>query len=105
MSERAIGADDWGSAMRDFKIGALLDRAERRVADGSRTQRLMLFMDAITEDHILQVSVALAGASLWLTLAFGDGRFLVLLPAAIVAVQRFRELEQKVPPDEDDDWI
>ena len=50
----------------------------------------MHFMQAITEDRILQASVAIAGASLWFTLAFGDGRFLVLLPAAIIAVQRFR---------------
>ncbi len=91
--------------MSDFKIGAFLDRAERRVADAPKAQRLIRFIEAITEDHILQVSVALAAASLWLTLAFGDGRFLVLLPAAIVAVQRFRQLESEVVPDEDDDWI
>jgi len=91
--------------MTRFRIGAFLDRVERRVADAPRAQRLMHFMQAITEDHILQASVATAGASLWFTLAFGDGRFLVLLPAAVIAIQRFRRLERDFVPDDDDDWL
>jgi len=92
--------------MTRFRIDAFLDRVERRVADAPRTQRLMHFMQAITEDRILQASVAIAAASLWFTLAFGDGRFLVLLPAAVIAIQRFRRLERDfVPDDDDDDWL
>jgi hypothetical protein len=91
--------------MTRFRIGVSLDRVERWAADSPRVELLTHFMQAITEDHILQASVAIAGASLWFTLAFGDGRFLVLLPAAIVAVQRFRQLERDVVPDDDDDWL
>jgi hypothetical protein len=57
-----------------------------------------------TGDHILQASVAVTAASLWFTLAFVDARFLVLLPAAVIAVRRFRRLERAVAPDEDEDW-
>ena len=87
-----------------LQIGAFFDRAERRVADEPRMKRLMYLMQTITEDRILQGSAGDAGASLCLTLAFGDGRFLVLLPAAIIAVQRFRQLERDFDPD-DDDWL
>ena len=90
--------------MTRSRIGAFLDRVERRAADAPWVQRLMHFMQAVTEDRILQASVAIAAASLWFTVAFGDGRFLVLLPAAIVAVQRFRQLERDFAPDDDDDW-
>jgi hypothetical protein len=51
------------------------------------------------------VSVAVAVASLWLTVAFGDGRFLLLLPAAVIAVRRFRRLERDFAPDDDDEWF
>jgi hypothetical protein len=91
--------------MTRLEIGAFFDRVESRVADASWAQRLMYFMQALTEDHVLQASVAVAAASLWFTLAFVDARFLVLLPAAVIAVRRFRQLEREVAPDEDDeDW-
>lgn len=90
--------------MTRFRVSGYLDQVERRAADEPRVQRLMHFMQAITEDRILQASVAIAAASLWFTLAFGDVRFLVLLPAAIIAVRRFRRLERDHAPD-DDDWI
>jgi len=90
--------------MTRFAIDALLDRVERRAENTGWVQRLMLFAQAVTEDRILQLSLAAAGASLCLTLAFGDGRFLVLLPAAAVAVRRFRRLERELAPG-DDDWI
>jgi hypothetical protein len=91
--------------MTRLRISAFLDRAERRVADAPQAQRLMHFMQAITEDRILQASVAVAAASLWFTLAFGDLRFLVLLPAAVVAIRRFRRLEREFVSDDDDDWL
>lgn len=90
--------------MTSLRIDAFLDRLERRVGEASWAQRLMHFMQALTEDTILQASVAVAAASLLLTLASGDGRFLVLLPAAIIAFRRFKLLEQAVVPDDDDDW-
>jgi hypothetical protein len=90
--------------MTRFRFGGYLDRAERRFADAPRMKRLMYLMQTITEDRILQGSAGVAGASLCLTLAFGDARFLVLLPAAIIAVQRFRLLERDFDPD-DDDWL
>jgi hypothetical protein len=86
--------------MTRFEIDAFLDRLE----DSARVQRLAHFMQAVTEDRILQLSVALAVASLWFALAFGDGRFLVLFPAAVVAVRRFHRLERDLAP-EDDDWL
>lgn len=76
---------------------------ERRAADAQWMQRLTYFMHAVTEDRLLQVSLAAAVASLWFTLAFGDVRFLVLLPAAVVAVRRFRRLERESV--QDDDWL
>ncbi len=91
--------------MTRFRIGAFLDRVERRAADAPWVHRLMHFMHAVTEDRILQASVAIATASLWFTVAFGDGRFLVLLPAAVVAIRRFRRLERDFAPDDDDDWL
>ena len=91
--------------MTRLRIAAFFDRVERQAADTPRAQRLMLFMQAITEDRILQASVAVAAASLWFTLAFGDGRFLVLLPAAVIAFKRFRRLERDFVPEEDDDWL
>ena len=91
--------------MTRLRIAASLDRAERWAAASPRVGRLTHFMQAITEDHILQASVAIAGASLWFTLAFGDARFLVLLPAAIIAVKRFRILERRIVPDDEDDWL
>jgi hypothetical protein len=90
--------------MTRLEIGALFDRVESRVEEASWAQRLMHFMQALTEDHILQASVAVTAASLWFTLAFVDARFLVLLPAAVIAVRRFRRLERAVAPDEDEDW-
>ena len=90
--------------MTRLEIGALFDRVESRVEEASWAQRLMHFMPALTEDHILQASVAVTAASLWFTLAFVDARFLVLLPAAVIAVRRFRRLERAVAPDEDEDW-
>jgi len=105
MVVEAISTDHWCSRMTRFRIGAFFDRVERRAAAEPRVERLMHFMQAITEDHILQASVATAGASLWFTLAFGDGRFLVLLPAAVIAIQRFRRLERDFVPDDDDDWL
>jgi hypothetical protein len=91
--------------MTRLKIGGFLDPVEPGADDAPWVHRLTHFMNAVTEDHILQVSVAIAAASLWLTVAFGDGRFLLLLPAAIVAVRRFRRLEREFVADEDDDWI
>ncbi len=87
-------------------IGAFLDRVERQVGEATWARRLTHFMQALTEDHILQASVAVAATSLWFTLAFGDGRFLVLLPAAIIAVRRFRRLERDFAVDDEDeeDW-
>ena len=66
------------------------------------TQRLLHFAHAVTEDRLLQVSVGLAAASLWLALALDDVRFLVLLAAAGVAAKRFREIERAGVPDDDD---
>jgi hypothetical protein len=86
--------------MTRFEIDAFLDRLE----DSTRVQHLAHFMDAVTQDRILQLSVALVVASLWFALAFGDGRFLVLFPAAVVAVRRFRRLERDLASD-DDDWL
>jgi hypothetical protein len=86
--------------MMRFDIDAFLDRVE----GSARLQRLTHFMNAVTEDRILQLSVALAVASLWFALALGDVRFLVLLLAAVVAVRRFRRLERDVAPDSDD-WL
>jgi hypothetical protein len=86
--------------MMRFDIDALLDRVE----GSARLQRLTHFMNAVTEDRILQLSVALAVASLWFALALGDVRFLVLLLAAVVAIRRFRRLERDVAPDSDD-WL
>src|SRR5689334_20673832 len=65
---------------------------ERRAEDAPWVQRLVHFMHAVTDDRVLQVSLAAAVASLWCTLAFGDVRFLVLLPAAVVAARRFKRL-------------
>lgn len=76
---------------------------ERRAEDAPWMQRLAYFMRAVTEDRVLQVSLAAAVASLWFTLAFGDLRFLVLLPGAYVAVRRFKRLEREVV--QDDDWL
>ena len=90
--------------MTRFSLGGFLDPVERRAEDAQWVRRLAHFMNAVTEDRILQVSLALAAASLWLTVAFGDGRFLVLLPAGVVAVRRFRRLEREFVPDDDDDW-
>jgi hypothetical protein len=90
--------------MTRLEIEAFLDRVERRAENAAWVQRLMRFMHAVTEDRILQVSLAVAVASLWFTLAFGDGRFLVLLPVAVVAIRRFRRLERDFAPD-DDDWL
>jgi hypothetical protein len=83
-----------------MRFDALLDRVE----GSARLQRLTHFMHAVTEDRILQLSVALAVASLWFALALGDVRFLVLLLAAVVAIRRFRRLERDVAPD-GDDWL
>lgn len=76
---------------------------ERRAAGAQWMQRLTYFMHAVTEDRLLQVSLAATVASLWFTLAFGDVRFLVLLPAAVVAARRFRKLERETV--QDDDWL
>ena len=86
--------------MMRFQISAFLDRVE----DSAQLQRLMHFMNAVTEDRILQLSVALAVASLWFALALGDVRFLVFLLAAVVAIRRFRRLERDIAPD-NDDWL
>jgi hypothetical protein len=86
--------------MMRFDIDAFLDRVE----SSARLQRLTHFMNAVTEDRILQLSVALAVASVWFALALGDVRFLVLLLAAVVAIRRFRRLERDVAPDSDD-WL
>jgi hypothetical protein len=51
----------------------------------------------------LQASLAATVASLWFALALGDWRFLVLLPAAVPAVRRFRRLERDAV--QDDDWL
>ena len=75
---------------------------ERRAEDAVWMQRLMHFMRAVTEDRVLQASLAVTVASLWFTLALGDRRFLVLLPAAVLAVRRFRRLERDAL--QDDDW-
>ena len=90
--------------MTHIDMNALLDRAERRAEGTTWMKRLTLFMQAVTEDRVMQLSLGLAFASLWLTLAFGDFTFLLLLPAAIVAVRRFRRLEQTFAP-HDDDWL
>ena len=76
---------------------------ERRAADAPWMQRLTYFMHAVTEDRPLQAALAAAIASLCFTLAFGDMRFLVLLPAAYVALRRFRRLEREAV--QDDDWL
>jgi hypothetical protein len=92
--------------MTRLRIGGFLDPVEPGAEDAPWVHRLTHFMNAVTEDHILQASIAVAAASLWLTVAFGDARFLVLLPAAVVAVRRFRRLEREfVPDDDEDDWI
>jgi hypothetical protein len=65
-------------------------------------QRLIDFAQAVTQDRTLQIAVGLAVASLWLALALDDLRFLVLLAAGGVAVQRFRQLERELTPDDDD---
>ena len=85
--------------MTRFDIAEL----ERRAEDAVWMQRLTYFMRAVTEDRLLQASLAATVASLWFALALGDWRFLVLLPAAVPAVRRFRRLE----PDavQDDDWL
>ena len=80
-----------------------LSELERRAADASWIQRLTYFMHAVTEDRLLQVSLAAAVASLWFTLAFGDVRFLLLLPTAYLALRRFRRLERDTM--QDDDWL
>lgn len=91
--------------MTRFEIDAFLDRVERRAEGAAWMQRLMHFAHAVTEDRVLQLSTAVAVASLWLALAFGDYRFLVpLLAAAVVTIRRFRGLEGDVVPD-DDDWL
>ena len=90
--------------MTHIDMNALLDRAERRAEGATWMKRVTLFMQAVTEDRVMQLSLGLAFASLWLTLAFGDFTFLLLLPAAIVAVKRFRRLEQTLAP-HDDDWL
>jgi hypothetical protein len=91
--------------MTRLRIGTFFDPVDPRAEDAPWVHRLTHFMNAVTEDRILQVSIAIAVASLWLAVAFGDGRFLVLLPAAVVAVRRFRRLEREVVPDDEDDWI
>jgi L-asparagine transporter-like permease len=70
--------------------------------DAVWAQRLLQFAHAVTEDRLLQVAVAVAVASLWFSLAFGDPRFLVLLAAAGVAVRRFHQLERDFVPEDDD---
>jgi len=87
--------------MTRFELDVFLDRVE----NAASVQRLMLFTHAVTEDRILQLSVAVVVASLWFTLAFGDARFLALLLATVVAVWRFRQLERDFVPDDDDDWL
>ncbi len=86
--------------MTRLHLPASLDQLGRRAE--ARSQRLLQFAHAVTEDRLLQVSVAVAVASLWFSLAFGDLRFLVLLAAAGVAVRRFRQLERDFVPEDDD---
>jgi hypothetical protein len=88
--------------MTRLNIRVSLDRFGHRADDAAGGQRLLQFAHAVTEDRLLQVLVAVAVASLWLSLAFGDLRFLVLLGAAGVAIRRFRQLEREFVPDDDD---
>ena len=88
--------------MTRLHLPASLDQLGRRAEAAARSQRLLQFAHAVTEDRLLQVSVAVAVASLWFSLAFGDLRFLVLLAAAGVAFRRFRQLEREFVPEDDD---
>jgi hypothetical protein len=90
--------------MSRFEVDVSLDRVERWAANAGSVQRLTRFMRAVTEDRMLQVSGAVSVASLWLAFAFGDPRFLVLLLTAGLSVWRYRRLEQRATPDEDD-WL
>ena len=90
--------------MPNIDLNTLLDQAERRAEGSTWMNRVSVFMQAVTEDRVMQLSLGLAFAALWLTLALGDFTFLLLLPAAVVAVRRFRRLEQSFTP-HDDDWL
>jgi hypothetical protein len=85
-------------------IAALFDGAERRAQDVPWVRRLLFVVPLLTEDRILQLSVAAVLASLWLTLALADVRFLVLLPAAVVVVKRVRRLEREAAAADDTEW-
>ena len=88
--------------MTRLNVPASLDELRRGAEDAAWAQRLLHFAHAVTEDRLLQVSVGVAVASLWFSLAFGDLRFLVLLAVAGVAIRRFRQLERDFVPEDDD---
>jgi hypothetical protein len=83
-------------------VNSLLDRVERRAEGVAWVESLVCFVEAATEDRVLQLSLLVTGTSLWCTLALGEWRFLLLSPAALIAARRFRQLEQETA--EDEDW-
>jgi hypothetical protein len=83
-------------------VGVQFARVERWASDAPWMQSLIRFMGVATGDRDMQVSGFLVVAALWLTLAFGDPVFLLLLIAAAPGVWWYRRADHEPPVD--DDW-
>jgi hypothetical protein len=98
--ERGIAEGPSGMDHETYPYESVVAACRRKRTE--MTQRLSHFAQRVTEDRTLQVAVAIAVSSLWLTLALDDVRFLVLLLAGGVAIHRFQQLERDVVPDDDE---
>ena len=83
-------------------VGVQFERVERWASDAPWMQSLIRFMGVATGDRVMQASGFMVVAALWLTLAFGDPAFMLLLIAAAPGVWWYRRTDHEPPVD--DDW-
>jgi len=64
--------------------------ASEHERDGARGERIEAFLRSAYTDRVLRLSGAVLVTSLWLTMAFGDPSFLIILLASVPGVWWWR---------------